>query len=108
VMTRPLASSSKVASSCKADAELLQRVPAMAQQAAGRAVLGVDVAAVLALPGHGQRSRWQGEVQVLCAQQDLGGLGLTGDPTVIPSGQTGRPGPLAADEHGASRRRSCP
>ena len=87
----------------QADAELLQQVPAMAQQAAGRAVLGVDVAAVLALPGHGQRSRWQGEVQVLCAQQDLGAeLGVDGGA----DGDTARAdgagqAPLAADEHGA-------
>ena len=84
------------------DAELLQQVPAMAQQAAGGAVLGVDVAAVLALPGHRQRSRWQGEVQVLCAQQDLGAQlgvdgGADGDATWADgAGQA----PLAADEHG--------
>src|SRR5260370_33020792 len=33
-------------------------------------VLGVDVAAVLALPCHRQRGRRQGKVQVLSAQQD--------------------------------------
>ena len=87
----------------QADAELLQQVPAMAQQAAGRAVLGVDVAAVLALPGHGQRSRWQGEVQVLCAQQDLGAqLGVDGgaDGDAARADGAGQ-APLAADEHGA-------
>ena len=86
----------------QADAELLQQVPAMAQQAAGRAVLGVDVAAVLALPGHRKRSRRQGEVQVLCAQQDFGAElgvdgGADGDATWADgAGQA----PLAADEHG--------
>ncbi len=86
----------------QADAELLQQVPAMAQQAAGRAVLGVDVAAVLALPGHRQRSRWQGEVQVLCAQQDLGAqLGVDGgaDGDAARADGAGQ-APLAADEHG--------
>src|SRR5260221_634361 len=84
------------------DAELLQQVPAMAQQAAGGAVLGVDVAAVLALPGHRQRSRWQGEVQVLCAQQDLGAqLGVDGgaDGDAARADGAGQ-APLAANEHG--------
>ncbi|EZP60331.1 hypothetical protein BW39_00547 [Delftia sp. RIT313] len=87
----------------QADAELLQQVPAMAQQAAGRAVLGVDVAAVLALPGHGQRSRWQGKVQVLCAQQDLGaelGVHRGSDGDAVRADGAGQ-APLAADEHGA-------
>ena len=85
------------------DAELLQQVPAMAQQAAGRAVLGVDVAAVLTLPGHGQRSRGQGKVQVFCTQQDLGAqLGVDGgsDGDAVRADGAGQAA-LAADEHGA-------